>query len=521
MSRRRQAALLAALFAAVSGGYWLGQRQGTAAPAPAERKILYYRNPMGLPDTSPTPKKDPMGMDYLPVTAGEPSAPGSDSATEPGDPSVVRLSAGKIQTLGVRSVAAERRPLARQVRAPGRVETAEGRNYAVTAKFEGYVERLHVNASGQRVSKGQALFDVYSPELVSAQQEYLIARQGVARLAAGGDEARTGMRQLAEASLARLRNWDISDAQLQALRRSGTVQRTLTFRSPVSGVVTEKKAVPGMRFMPGESLYQISDLSTVWIIAEVFEQDIGLLRAGAMVRIRFDAYPERTFDGRIALISPTLKAETRTVPVRIELANPGQSLKPGMFAQVDLPAASVGAVLTVPNSAVIDSGRRQIVLIDSGEGRFTPREVRLGARDDEQVTVLDGLRAGERVVVAANFLIDAESNLRAALGAFGTPAGTAAAGSPGQASVVHRADGRVDDIDAQAGTLMVAHAPVASLNWPAMTMEFKTANAALLAGLQAGMAIRFEFVERAPGEWVITALSPAKPAAPPGAHAGH
>jgi Cu/Ag efflux protein CusF len=240
-----------------------------------------------------------------------------------------------------------------------------------------------------------------------------------------------------------------------------------------------------------------------------------------MVRIRFDAYPERTFDGRIALISPTLKAETRTVPVRIELANPGQSLKPGMFAQVDLPAASVGAVLTVPNSAVIDSGRRQIVLIDSGEGRFTPREVRLGARDDEQVTVLDGLRAGERVVVAANFLIDAESNLRAALGAFGTPAGTAAAGSPGQASVVHRADGRVDDIDAQAGTLMVAHAPVASLNWPAMTMEFKTANAALLAGLQAGMAIRFEFVERAPGEWVITALSPAKPAAPPGAHAGH
>ncbi|MBL8398219.1 MAG: efflux RND transporter periplasmic adaptor subunit [Candidatus Accumulibacter sp.] len=512
-------AVLVALLAAATG-YWLGKTQGMASPAAAPvkaREILYYRNPMGLPDTSPTPKKDSMGMDYLPVYADE--QVDDASSVKP-----IRIDAGKIQQLGVRSEAAAWRTLDRQVRAIGRVEPDERRIYSITAKFDGYVDRLHVNATGQPVAAGQALFEVYSPELVSAQREYLLASQGVDRLKASDGDTQANMRQLAASSLARLRNWDISDEQLKALIHSGEARRTLVFRSPVSGIVTEKKAVQGMRFMAGESLYQVTDLSRVWVIAEVFEQDIGLVKPGAKARIRIDAYPDKTFDGRIDTVYPTLKAETRTIAVRVELENPGQWLKPGMFARVDLPAAEKNKLLTVPNSAVIDSGRRQIVLVEVGEGRFTPREVKLGARDDERVAVIEGLRPGERVVVSANFLIDAESNLRAALDGFGD----LAAGRVGPTSqtapagVVHRATGKVDQLDAKAGTVTITHGPVASLHWPTMTMTFRTANASLINRVHPGTTIDFEFVERAPGEWVITALSAVAPAsAPSGPHAGH
>ncbi|MFZ1900042.1 MAG: efflux RND transporter periplasmic adaptor subunit, partial [Azonexus sp.] len=233
------------------------------------KKLLYYRNPMGLPDTSPVPKKDPMGMDYLPVYEGE---------DETG--SGLKISAEKIQKLGVKSAPAKRQVLDKTVRASGRVEIDESRTYTVTAKFEGYIERLYVNTSGQPVGRGQPLFEVYSPELVSAQREYAIAAQGVGQLSEAGGEAQGAMKQLAESSLQRLKNWDISDEQVKALARSGESKRTLTFRSPVAGVVTEKKAVQGMRFMPGETLFQIADTSTVWVQADVFEQDIAAVNIG-------------------------------------------------------------------------------------------------------------------------------------------------------------------------------------------------------------------------------------------------
>ncbi|MGE5470427.1 MAG: efflux RND transporter periplasmic adaptor subunit [Bacteroidota bacterium] len=508
--------LLAAVVAALAagGGYWAGQAGGrrvdeatrTEAGAKPARQILFYRNPMGLPDTSPTPKKDPMGMDYIPVYAGE-------AGDEPAVPGQIRISTDKVQKLGVRSEAATLKTLVKVVRAAGRIEPDERRTYTVAPKFEGYVERLHVNSTGQPVGKGQPLFEVYSPELVSAQREYAIAAQGVESLQGAGNEAQAGMRQLADASLNRLRNWDISDEQLKSLAKSGEVRRTLTFRSPVSGIVSEKKAVQGMRFMPGEALYQIADLSSVWVVADVFEQDIGLVRPGAKARVKINAYPGQTFEGAIAYVYPTLKAETRTVAVRIELANPGGRLKPGMYAQVELPTQARGAVVTVPTSAVIDSGTRQIVLVEAREGRYEPREVKLGGRSDERVEVVDGVREGERVVVAANFLIDAESNLKAAIGGFGQ----AAPGKAAATGVGHKAEGKVEEVDVQAGTVSISHGPVASLKWPAMTMEFKVANAALMKGMQPGVVLAFEFVERAPGEWLITSATPAagKP------HAGH
>jgi Cu(I)/Ag(I) efflux system membrane fusion protein len=436
--------LVAVTVLAAGSGYWLGSRGAvppgegsatmTAAAAkgagePEKRKVLYYRNPMGLPDTSPVPKKDSMGMDYTPVYADE-------QDDEPASANQIRISTEKVQKLGVRTEAAQRRTLDRTVRAAGRIEPDERRLFTIAPKFEGYVERLYVNVTGQPVGKGQPLFEVYSPELVSAQREYTVAAQGVTALKEAGGQAQTGMQDLANASLQRLRNWDVSPEQVKALAESSEAKRTLTFRSPVAGIVTEKKAVQGMRFMPGEALYQVADLSSVWVIADVFEQDIGLVRTGARAKIRINAYPDKLFEGAVTYVYPTLKSDTRTVPVRVELANPGLLLKPAMFAQVELAVSAKGPMVSVPLSAVIDSGTRQVVLIQQGEGRFAPREVKLGARSDDYVEVVDGVKDGEQVVVAANFLIDSESNLKAALAGF-APAASADAGKAGSAANPH------------------------------------------------------------------------------------
>lgn len=520
-------AILAALVAAVlaaGAGYWFGQQRVgagntaiVAAPTAAEaavkpKKLLYYRNPMGLADTSPVPKKDSMGMDYIAVYEGEEDAGGAAGE--------VRISTEKVQKLGVKTEPAALRELARRVTAAGRVEIDERRLHNVAPKFEGWVERLHVSATGQPVAKGQPLFEVYSPELVSAQREYMTAAKGVSALKDASAEMQGGMRQLAEASLARLRNWDISEEQIKALAAGGEAKRTLTFRSPAGGVVLEKKAVEGMRFMPGEMLYQIADVSAVWVLADVFERDIGLVKAGQKVKLAINAYPDKLFSGTIAYIYPTLKAETRTVPVRIELANPGGLLKPAMYASVELAVGGAARVLAVPVSAVIDSGTRQIVLLQKAAGRFEPREVKLGARSDDYVEVREGVAEGDAVVVAANFLIDAESNLKAALGGFAALADKA----PAAKAVSHRATGTLDAIDRKAGSVTVTHGPVPSLKWPGMTMDFVLANPSLIETLKPGSAIAIEFVERKPGEWVITrmdAAGPAKPAAPASAASAH
>ncbi|MCU0764638.1 MAG: efflux RND transporter periplasmic adaptor subunit [Burkholderiaceae bacterium] len=494
-------ALLAALAVAAAAGYWFGGRHPSLAPdsaagaaAPPEkggRRILYYRNPMGLPDTSPTPKKDSMGMDYIPVYEGEQEDAGGG----------VKISDAKIQRLGVRSVPVERRALDAVVRASGRIEADERRLATVTPKFEGYVEKLFVNATGQYVARGVPLFEAYSPELLATQREYAIAAQGLAQLK-GADEATVaGMKRLADSALERLRNWDVTDEQIAQLAAGGQPQRALTFRAPASGYVIERKATQGMRFMPGEALYQLADLSTVWVIAEVAEQDIGRVRTGLTARARLDAYPGQNFEGRITYIYPTLKADTRTAQVRVELPNPQGRLKPAMYAQVEIAAAG-RPQLVVPSSAVIDNGRRRVVLVDRGEGRFEPRDVKLGERGDEFTAVLEGVKDGERVVVAANFLLDSEANLKAALGAL--------TGGADTAKVTHRAVGTLDDVDAKTGTLLITHEPVESLKWPRMTMEFVPANEAIAGKLKPGAAIEFDFVERKPGEWVVTKMEARK-----------
>ncbi len=388
--------------------------KGQAAASPGKGKIRFYRNPMGLPDTSPVPKKDGMGMDYIPVYEGA----GEDA--DDGD--TVKISVAKVQKLGVRSEPAEMRDLARAVRAVGTVQPDERRLFVVNTKFEGWIEKLHANATGQQVRRGEPLMEIYAPELVVAQQEYLLAWHSLHDMASAGEDVRTSAKQLAEAALQRLRNWDISDDQIKLLQRSGKITRTLTLRAPANGVVMEKMAVEGMRFMAGDPLYRIADLSTVWLSAELFEQDLGIMRVGQEAKVTVNAYPGETFVGKVDFIYPTVSQETRTGKVRIVIFNSDARLKTGMYANVVL-AASLGGgpVLTVQDSAVIDSGTRQIVLVERSQGTFEPREVKLGAHADGFYEIRHGLAANEKVVVSANFLIDAESNLKAALKAFTTP----------------------------------------------------------------------------------------------------
>jgi Cu(I)/Ag(I) efflux system membrane fusion protein len=389
----------------------------TPSPAspPADRKILYYRNPMGLPDTSPVPKKDSMGMDYIPVYADE-----AGGAV----PGTVTISPERIQTLGVRTEAAARHSMAHTVRAVGTVAADERRIGVVNPKFEGWIEKLYVNTTGQTVRRGEALLEVYSPDLLLAEKEYLVARSAAADMARADPMARENANAIAAAALSRLRNWDISADQLARLQRTGVATRTLTLAAPIGGIVMDKQALEGLHFGAGDMLYRIVDLSTVWLMADVFEQDLAQIRPGQGAIITVQAYPGRSFDGRVAFIYPTVNAQTRTAKVRIEVPNPELLLKTDMYATVEIAAPVQSApVLAVPDSAVLDTGTRQTVLVDRGQGHFEPRAVKLGARAGGYAAVLEGVAEGEKVVTGANFLIDAESNLRSALQTFTAPEG--------------------------------------------------------------------------------------------------
>lgn len=375
-----------------------------AQAAKGPRKILYYRNPMGLPDTSPVPKKDSMGMDYIPVYEGD----------EADDGSTVKVSLDRVQRSGVRTGPAEARVLVQPVRAVGTVAIDESKLTVVAMRSAGYIEDLFVNNAGRTVQAGEPLFRVYSPDILNAQIDLRIALGAVQRNVSGVD-----IGQSINGAMQRLRNLGVPESRITEVRETGTNPRTLDWLAPTSGVVLSKRVINGQRIEAGEELYRIADLSTVWVIADVAEADVGTIKLGTRAQITFRAYPNEPVEGRVTLIYPEVKAETRTARVRIEVPNPGGRLKADMYADVVFRAGADGApVVAVPNSAVIDSGSQQLVLISRGEGRFEPRPVKLGRRGDGYREVLDGVREGEEVVTAATFLIDAESNLRAALKTF-------------------------------------------------------------------------------------------------------
>jgi len=328
-------------------------------------------------------------------------------------PGTVHLSAEKQQQIGVRTAPVGYVTLSTAIRAAGKVEADESRVSHVHTKIEGWIEGLRVNTTGQLVRKGQPLLSIYSPDLVAAQEEYLQALAAERLLGQGG--LLQGDRGLRAAARGRLRNWDFSESHLEDLERTGVARRAVALHAHQGGVVIEKKAVEGMRVMPGDDLFTIADLSSVWVQAQVYESELPYVKVGGKADVQLEALPGRTFAGRVGFVYPTLDPMTRTAKVRVVLANPGLVLKPEMYAAVTL-AAPAQRHLAVPSEAVLDSGQRQVAFVAKPDGYFEPRVLRLGGYRGDQAIVKDGLHPGERVVTSANFLIDSESQLQAAMG---------------------------------------------------------------------------------------------------------
>lgn len=321
----------------------------------------------------------------------------------------VEVPAARRQAIGVRAVAVARRPLVRRVRTVGIVAADERRVRKIQTKFAGWVQQLFVDFTGERVEGGEPILSIYSPDLVATQREYLLAL-GASRADAGGDG-----RRLLESARARLRFWDVTEAQVQALERSRAVQSSVTLHSPIAGVVTLKPVYAGMYVTPEMELYTVTDLGHLWVWADLYEGEVGLVTVGTAARLTVAAFPGQPRDAAVSYVNPTMDPATRTLRVRIDVDNAAGDLRPGMYATVEV-EAPLGEVLALPMEAVIDTGERRVVFVEVAEGRYQPREVVLGRVAEGHYEVLDGLAAGERVVVSAQFLLDSESRLRGAAG---------------------------------------------------------------------------------------------------------
>ena len=331
-------------------------------------------------------------------------------------PGTVQISPEKQQLIGVKFGTVEMKPLAKVIRTVGRIDYDEKRIVTVSPKIGGWIEDLYVDFTGRFVKQGEPLLTIYSPELVSTQEEYLIAlrakrdlsKSPFPEVAGSGDS-------LADSAKRRLKLWDINDDQIKALEESGQAKKTLTLYSPFSGFVLEKSAYKGMNVMPGMALYKLADLSVVWLYADIYEYELPFIRLGQQASVQLSYIPGEIFSGKAIYIYPSLNPETRTAKVRFELPNPHGKLKPEMYANVEI-KVHLGQKLTVPEGAIIDTGLRQLAIIDKGNGYFEPREVKVGSKVDNYYEVIKGLKAGERVVTSANFLIDSESKLKEAVG---------------------------------------------------------------------------------------------------------
>lgn len=385
-----------------------------AAPAQTSiaRKVKFYRNPMGLPDTSPAPKKDSMGMDYIPVYEGETDAGNS-----------IKLSPGKVQRAGVETVVVARMASAQTIKAPGVVQYDERRITVVAPRFDGFVERVEPVTTGQHVKHGDPLATVFGQEILS-QASRLIIEQVPGWKGEDALNLRTfkGESGTVIGAYRRLRNLGVPDDFIEQVKRERRVPDTLIIRAPQDGIVLERNIVDGQAFKSGDVAFKIADHSVVWVNVDVPEGEMTSIRPRQAVTLTTRAHPGRTFKGQVALVLPHLMKETRTARVRIELPNPDLALLPDMYADVEIATGRGDMVVAVPSSALIDSGSRRVVLVSSGDGRYEPRDVKAGRAGDGMVEIMSGLAEGDRVVVNGLFLIDSESNLQAALKGFAAPA---------------------------------------------------------------------------------------------------
>ena len=478
------------LIAAVAGvgGYWYGASRATspaAAPAPnsSDRKILYWYDPMEPQQHFDKPGKSPfMDMDLVPKYADEENGSGGVTI----DPRVA-------QNLGVRTADVARGRTDRRVEAVGGVVWNERAVFVIQARSGGFVEKLHARAPLDPVEKGQPLVDLLVPDWAAAQEEYLLLRR------AGKDAA------LAEAARNRLRLLGMSEEQVGLLEKTGQAQAHITLHAPITGVIAELGVREGMTVASGAMLFRLVDLATVWVNAEVPEGQGGWLKPGTAVEARVPSFPDQVFRGRVSAILPEVNAATRTLRARVELANPGGRLKPGMFATLAFAGSAGGEALLVPSEAIIRTGARSVVIVAEGEGRFRQQEVELGFESGGRSEIRSGLAEGDKVVVSGQFLIDSEASLRAT--------GTRMEG----AARIYRAHGEIESVGP--GGLVIRHGDVPSAGMGAMTMPFLASREVVPPGLKQGDRVRFEFTAESGGQFRITTIAPADTSVPEhGAH---
>ena len=350
----------------------------------------------------------------------------------------MQISAQRLQSIGVKTGEVQRKLVQDEILTTGNVAVDETRLAYVQVRFSGYIQKVFADATYQYVRKGQPLFTIYSPDLVATEREYLVAKQNQQQVAQSTvPGVATGAASLVDATAERLKQWNIPQREIARLESSGQVQQDLEIDSPVSGYITEREALPNMYAQPETRLYTVADLSTIWVFAQVFQNDLGRIKAGDPATLTVDTYPGRTFAGRVDFIYPDVDMSTRTARVRLVFRNPDLQLTPGMFVNVDL-KVPMGDHLVIPATGVLQTGTKEIAFVDHGDGNLEPREIQLGARVGDDFIVLKGLKAGEQIITSANFLIDSESQLQAALGTFVPPppgAGAAGAMNAPQASV--------------------------------------------------------------------------------------
>ena len=475
--------IVAALVAGLSvgaGGVYLAQHQdhtqsvpSDTGSAPSERPVLYWYDPMVPDQHFDKPGKSPfMDMDLVPKYADEDAGAG------------VKIDPRTVQNLGVRTAEAEAGSLWRRIDTVGYVRADENRIAFLQSRVNGWIEVLHVHAINDPVRKGQLVAEVYSPDLYTAQEEFLLA------LKHPEDAAWLG------AARQKLSFLGLSSGQIAALEKGGKPQRRVAYHAPASGIVSNIRVHPGAAVSAGMPLLEVTDLSRVWVTAEVVEDQVAWIQAGKWAELSFAALPGEVFEGKVDYVYPKLDATTRTVQVRVVLQNPGLRLKPGMFANVTLFGGRGEEGVIVPSEAVIHSGKRDIVLIAEGEGRFTPVQVKTGMESHGQTLILAGLKGGERVVTSGQFLIESEANLKGALERLQ---------APGEA--VFTGTARIVAADAKTGALTMDHDPIPALKWPAMTMDFTVRDPALLKGLKPGQAVEFDMVKEG-GDFPVTAIRP-------------
>jgi Cu(I)/Ag(I) efflux system membrane fusion protein len=505
-------AIVAFAAAAAAGGYWFGVRQpppergvqgtvgttgtpaaGTTAASPADaagRKVLYWHDPMVPGQKFDKPGKSPfMDMQLVPVYA--------DAAADSGG---VAISARQQQSFGVRTAVAKQGTLATGFTAVGAVGIDERALVAVQSRSQGYVEKLFVRAQYDGVAAGQPLAALYVPEWLAAQEELLALLSST----------QPGAAQLADAARQRLVLLGMPEPEIARVVREGRPSARVTVTAPQGGVVWEIGARDGMAVMPGTTLFKLAGIGTVWVTADVPEAQAALVRVAAPVEARAAAYPDRVFKGTVNALLPEVNAQTRTVRARIVLANPGGALKPGMFATVSFGGVAGKAGVLVPAEAVIQTGKRSVVIVDSGHGTFMPVEVEVGREAGELAEIRTGLEAGTRVVVSSQFLVDSEANLKAALTRIAAPAPESGVTIAQAALPVHKAEGVVRSVGDE---VLIKHGAIPSAGMGAMTMAFKAPKGGVPKNVTPGTSVRFEFVLTPQGDMQLVSIVPA-PGAP-------